>query len=54
MKNFAWLYLIVFALLTPAFIYDMFARKYISYPFLFGLILAAGFYRDYIKNRNKK
>ncbi len=53
MKLFVWIYLIIFILVSPLFIYDMYVQKHINFTFIVALILLVYFLNQFFKERNK-
>lgn len=52
MKVFVWLYIVVFVILTPLFIYDMYVEKKINISFIVGLFLLFIFYNQFFNKGN--
>lgn len=53
MKVFVWIYLVIFIILTPLFIYDMYVEKSINFSFVVGIILLFYFFSSYFKGKRK-
>jgi len=49
MKMYFWIYLVVFIIVTPLFIYDMYVKKKINITFVIAVVLLFIFYKNFFK-----
>jgi len=49
MKMYFWIYLVVFIIVSPLFIYDMYVKKRLNFTFVVAIFLLIIFYRNFFK-----
>lgn len=52
MKIFFWIYIGIFILTSPLFIYDMYVERRVNFTFIAGFILIFVFYKQTFKGEN--
>jgi len=53
MKIFYWIYVILFIIITPLFIYDMYVEGNVNFAFVAGFILIFILYKQTFKQENR-